>query len=99
MELAADGIPVDLPVQEDETAERQDQIDDSKPFMESAASAGAGEDPLTFPSVLHFLHREWRRFERERNMWELEKAELKVSATFLFALWNDEQFSCFRTRC
>lgn len=34
---------------------------------------------LDFPSVLHFLHLEWRRFESEKNQWELERNELKVS--------------------
>jgi hypothetical protein len=33
----------------------------------------------TLPGVLHFLQQEWRRFERERNEWEIEKAEYKVS--------------------
>ena len=32
----------------------------------------------TLPGVLHFLQQEWRRFERERNEWEIEKAEYKV---------------------
>ena len=32
----------------------------------------------TLPGVLHFLQAEWRKFERERNEWTIEKAELKV---------------------
>jgi hypothetical protein len=32
----------------------------------------------TFPSVLNYLQSEWRRFERERSEWEIEKAEIKV---------------------
>ncbi len=35
----------------------------------------------TFPGVLHYLQVEWRRFERDRNEWELERSELKVRAT------------------
>ena len=31
-----------------------------------------------FPSVLQFLQSEWRRFERDRNEWDIEKAEMKV---------------------
>lgn len=31
-----------------------------------------------FPSVLQFLQTEWRRFERDRNEWDIEKAEMKV---------------------
>ncbi|KAL1917216.1 uncharacterized protein VTP21DRAFT_4872 [Calcarisporiella thermophila] len=32
----------------------------------------------TLPSVLHFLQSEWRRFERERHEWELERTEMKA---------------------
>lgn len=32
-----------------------------------------------FPSVLQFLQSEWRRFERDRNEWDIEKAEMKVT--------------------
>jgi striatin 1/3/4 len=33
----------------------------------------------TLPGVLHFLQAEWRRYERDRNEWEIERAEMKVS--------------------
>lgn len=32
----------------------------------------------TLPGVLHFLQAEWRKFEREKNEWIIEKAELYV---------------------
>lgn len=32
----------------------------------------------SFPGVLHYLQVEWRKFERERNEWEIERADLKV---------------------
>jgi len=32
----------------------------------------------TLPGVLQFLQMEWRKFERERNEWEIEKSDLKV---------------------
>lgn len=32
----------------------------------------------SLPGVLHYLQSEWRRFERERNEWAIERAELKV---------------------
>lgn len=35
----------------------------------------------TLPGVLHYLQVEWRRFERERNEWAIERAELKVVKT------------------
>ncbi|KAG0182213.1 hypothetical protein DFQ28_006996 [Apophysomyces sp. BC1034] len=37
----------------------------------------------SLPGVLHFLQAEWRRFERERNEWAIEKAELKARIALL----------------
>ncbi|ORY99284.1 WD40-repeat-containing domain protein [Syncephalastrum racemosum] len=37
----------------------------------------------TLPGVLHFLQAEWRRFERERNEWAIERAELKSHIVLL----------------
>ena len=39
----------------------------------------SGQD-YTLSSVLHFLQTEWRRYERDRNEWEIERAEMRVSA-------------------
>ncbi|KAG0300443.1 hypothetical protein BGZ98_009173 [Dissophora globulifera] len=36
-----------------------------------------------FPAVLQFLQSEWRRFERDRNEWDIEKAEMKARIAFL----------------
>lgn len=36
-----------------------------------------GQD-YTLSSVLHFLQTEWRRYERDRNEWEIERAEMRV---------------------
>ncbi|KAF9895954.1 pro11 protein, partial [Lobosporangium transversale] len=36
-----------------------------------------------FPGVLQFLQSEWRRFERDRNEWDIEKAEMKARIAFL----------------
>ena len=33
---------------------------------------------LSLAGVLHFLQTEWRRYERERNEWEIERAEMRV---------------------
>ncbi|KAJ1550925.1 hypothetical protein HK405_015588, partial [Cladochytrium tenue] len=37
----------------------------------------------TLPGVLHYLQIEWRRFERERNEWELERSDLNAKLSFL----------------
>ena len=36
-----------------------------------------GQD-YTLSSVLHFLQTEWRRYERDRNEWEIARAEMRV---------------------
>ncbi|KAL0080780.1 Striatin [Phycomyces blakesleeanus] len=37
----------------------------------------------SLPGVLHFLQAEWRRFERERNEWAIERAEFKARIALL----------------
>ncbi|KAF9111260.1 hypothetical protein BGX27_005175 [Mortierella sp. AM989] len=36
-----------------------------------------------FPAVLQFLQSEWRKFERDRNEWDIEKSEMKARIAFL----------------
>lgn len=40
-----------------------------------------GQD-FNLSSVLHYLQTEWRRYERDRNEWEIERAEMRVSLYF-----------------
>lgn len=50
-----------------------------------------GQD-YTLSSVLHFLQTEWRRYERDRNEWEIERAEMRVRwRSCLF--WRVSHFS------
>ncbi len=37
-----------------------------------------GQD-YNLSNVLHFLQTEWRKYERDRNEWEIERAEMRVS--------------------
>ena len=37
----------------------------------------SGQD-FTLSNVLHFLQSEWRKYERDRNEWEIERAEMRV---------------------
>ena len=37
----------------------------------------SGQD-FTLSSVLHYLQSEWRKYERDRNEWEIERAEMRV---------------------
>jgi hypothetical protein len=43
-----------------------------------------GQD-ATLSNVLHFLQTEWRRYERDRNEWEIERAEMRVHFIFFFS--------------
>lgn len=38
---------------------------------------------LSFPVVLHFLQREWNKYERDRTWWLAEKTELQARIAFL----------------
>ncbi|KAI8049508.1 WD40-repeat-containing domain protein [Syncephalis plumigaleata] len=41
--------------------------------MHKSSISENGPATYTLPGVLHFLQQEWRRFERERNEWEIER--------------------------
>ena len=41
-----------------------------------------GQD-FTLSSVLHYLQTEWRRYERDRNEWEIERAEMRVRLSLI----------------
>ena len=45
----------------------------------------SGQD-FTLSNVLHFLQTEWRRYERDRNEWEIERAEMRVRHDSSFAV-------------
>lgn len=41
-------------------------------------ASNASTAPLTLPTIIHFLQTESSRHERDRNYWELERAEMKA---------------------
>lgn len=45
----------------------------------AGGSGGFGGQEMNLASVLHYLQSEWRRWERDRNEWEIERAEMRVS--------------------
>ncbi|KAF9992322.1 hypothetical protein BGZ80_002940 [Entomortierella chlamydospora] len=55
--------------------------------MNQIQSFAQPQQPTTaeyaFPAVLQFLQSEWRRFERDRNEWDIEKSEMKARIAFL----------------
>jgi striatin 1/3/4 len=48
-----------------------------------SGDSDSGPPPLTLPAVMRFLQTEWRRFDRERNEWSIERAEYKSHITVL----------------
>ncbi|KAG2175403.1 hypothetical protein INT43_001050 [Umbelopsis isabellina] len=61
-----------------------DRESNAKEAMSTPALSMSPQSPTyTLPGVLHFLQQEWRRFERERNEWEIEKAEYKARIAML----------------
>ena len=64
---------------------QQNQQQQQQPQQQHQAQQGQipppppqnGQD-FTLSSVLHYLQTEWRRYERDRNEWEIERAEMRV---------------------
>ncbi|KAJ3371390.1 hypothetical protein GGF31_003314 [Allomyces arbusculus] len=52
-------------------------------LMARSSSASEQQPTLSLPRVLHFLQTEWRRFELERNEWEIERAEMQAKLNLL----------------
>ncbi|OWT41713.1 nuclear mRNA splicing protein [Cryptococcus neoformans Bt1] len=49
-------------------------------------ASGSGSTPgqeMNLASVLHYLQSEWRRWERDRNEWEIERAEMRARIALL----------------
>ncbi|KNC96640.1 uncharacterized protein SPPG_07853 [Spizellomyces punctatus DAOM BR117] len=51
--------------------------------LNDSNGSATGVATYTLPGVLHFLQVEWRKFERERNEWEIERADLKARIALL----------------
>ena len=61
-------------VQQQPQQQQQQQLQQQGDLLPPPQS---GQD-FTLSSVLHFLQTEWRRYERDRNEWEIERAEMRV---------------------
>ncbi|WWC61639.1 uncharacterized protein I303_104223 [Kwoniella dejecticola CBS 10117] len=49
----------------------------------SGSNGGNGPQEMNLASVLHYLQSEWRRWERDRNEWEIERAEMRARIALL----------------
>ncbi|ORY21902.1 WD40-repeat-containing domain protein [Naematelia encephala] len=45
---------------------------------QSNTASGGPPQEMNLASVLHYLQSEWRRWERDRNEWEIERAEMRA---------------------
>lgn len=45
----------------------------------SQDAASSSQPEYTLAGILHYLQSEWRRYEKDRNEWEIERAEMRVS--------------------
>lgn len=66
------------PQQQQQQAQPQQQPQAQPAPPAAEANGGGGE--MNLASVLHYLQSEWRRWERDRNEWEIERAEMRVSS-------------------
>lgn len=73
------GLPPNSPQQQGQQQQQQQQQQQHQnpPNAIPPPPPQNGQD-VTLSGVLHFLQSEWRRYERDRNEWEIERAEMRV---------------------
>jgi striatin 1/3/4 len=78
-------LQVPQPQQNQGGQQQQGQLGQQQPQGQPGQSQGIPPPPpqngqdFNLSGVLHFLQTEWRRYERDRNEWEIERAEMRVS--------------------
>ncbi|GJJ12461.1 hypothetical protein Clacol_006703 [Clathrus columnatus] len=68
--------------QQQQPQQQQQQPQQNPPIQPPPPPPQSGQD-FTLSSVLHFLQTEWRRYERDRNEWEIERAEMRARIALL----------------
>ncbi|CAK9786454.1 WD40 repeat-like protein [Cutaneotrichosporon oleaginosum] len=51
--------------------------------IQSNAPSQSQQPEMNLANVLHYLQSEWRRWERDRNEWEIERAEMRARIAML----------------
>lgn len=49
----------------------------------SQDAASSSQPEYTLAGILHYLQTEWRRYEKDRNEWEIERAEMRARIALL----------------
>ena len=65
-------------MQNQQQAQMANQAQGSVDGQSNAASGPSSGPEMSLAGVLHYLQSEWRRWERDRNEWEIERAEMRV---------------------
>ncbi|KAF5358046.1 hypothetical protein D9756_001729 [Leucocoprinus leucothites] len=76
------GLPPSNQQQQGQQQQQQPQQHQNQPNSIPPPPPQNGQD-VTLSSVLHFLQSEWRRYERDRNEWEIERAEMRARIALL----------------
>jgi len=76
------GLPPGNSQQQNQQVQQQQQQQSGQQGNIPPPPPQNGQD-FTLSSVLHFLQTEWRRYERDRNEWEIERAEMRVRIRIL----------------
>lgn len=71
--------------QQQHQQQQQQQQQQGRPGQPGGVQGGGEPQPnappeMNLANVLHYLQSEWRRWERDRNEWEIERAEMRVSS-------------------
>lgn len=80
------------PQQSQPQAQQQQQ---PLPQAQAQPEANGGGGEMNLASVLHYLQSEWRRWERDRNEWEIERAEMRVGLLFKKVVKAGRVSRCF----
>ncbi|KAL0578241.1 1,2-dihydroxy-3-keto-5-methylthiopentene dioxygenase [Marasmius crinis-equi] len=75
------GLQQNLPQQQNQQPQQNPQ-NPQQPQSIPPPPPSNGQD-YTLSNVLHFLQTEWRRYERDRNEWEIERAEMRARIALL----------------
>ncbi|KAK8864188.1 hypothetical protein IAR55_001434 [Kwoniella newhampshirensis] len=75
-------------VQQQQQQQHQQQQGGGPQSVNGTADGGSGSasapgQEMNLASVLHYLQSEWRRWERDRNEWEIERAEMRARIALL----------------
>ncbi|KAG2149294.1 WD40-repeat-containing domain protein [Suillus clintonianus] len=82
-------LQVPQPQQNQGGQQQQGSLGQQQPQGQQGQSQGIPPPPpqngqdFNLSSVLHFLQTEWRRYERDRNEWEIERAEMRARIALL----------------